>query len=198
MFSKLPTNINKTTGKFFILLGILLFFATGFLIWQRNTPTRLAFKLSQIKASAEKSEIVPLTISIPSLNLELPIIPAELKNGKWQATGEGVSYLISNPIPGETGNTIMYGHNWTNLLGSLPSLKPGSSIEIVYSDKTTRDFIVEFTSVVTPDQTSILNQTTDTRLTLYTCTGFLDSKRFVVTAVLKTNPSLGNSNHKTI
>ena len=47
-----------------------------------------------------------------------------------------------------------------------------------------RNFLVEYTSVVDPNQTYILSQTKDKGITLYTCTGFLDTKRFVVTATL--------------
>jgi len=43
-------------------------------------------------------------------------------------------------------------------------------------------FIVKESYSVTPDQSHILTQTADVRLTLYTCDGFLDLKRFVVIA----------------
>ena len=46
--------------------------------------------------------------------------------------------------------------------------------------------MIEYTQVVTPDQTHILAPSDDRRVTLYTCTGFLDRKRFVVTATLLT------------
>ncbi|MBI3341892.1 sortase, partial [Candidatus Curtissbacteria bacterium] len=35
---------------------------------------------------------------------------------------------------------------------------------------------------VTPESIDIINATTDSRLTVYTCSGFLDSARFVVIA----------------
>lgn len=174
-------------GTLLIFFGVSCLVFTAYLIWQRNTPTRLAFSLEQIKTESHSTstERRPVTIFFPSLDRELPIIPTELNKGKWEATPEGVSYLISTPQPGETGNSILYGHNWTNLLGSLPRMKPGEHIEVHFSDGTARIFQIEFTSVVTPDQTHILNQTTDRRLTIYTCTGFLDTKRFVVTAILQ-------------
>lgn len=176
--------MGKYTGLFFIFLGLAgLIFAT-YLIYQRNTPSRLAFRLAEIKSvRTTPSTKIPTVIRLPSLDLELPIIPTELVDSKWQATSEGVSYLTTTPQPGETGNSIMYGHNWPNLLGRLTQVKPGQTIEVLFSDGNKSTFEIAFTTVVTPDQTHILNQTDDRRLTLYTCTGFLDSKRFVVTAI---------------
>ena len=176
--------MGKYTGLLLILLGIAgLIFAASF-IYQRNTPSRLAFRLTEIKSVETTQKIRrPTIIRIPTLDLELPIVPTKLENSRWQATSEGVSYLTTTPQPGESGNSIMYGHNWPNLLGRLKQVKPGQIIEVLFSDGNKSTFEIAFTTVVTPDQTHILNQTDDRRLTLYTCTGFLDSKRFVVTAI---------------
>ena len=64
-------------------------------------------------------------------------------------------------------------------------MKPGDRIEIAFSDGSIREFVVAYTTTVNPGQVEILKDSEDSRLTLYTCTGFLDSKRFVVTAKLK-------------
>jgi sortase (surface protein transpeptidase) len=50
------------------------------------------------------------------------------------------------------------------------------------NDGVKKEFKVEYTATVDPSQTYIIDNTKDTRITLYTCTGFLDSKRFVVVA----------------
>ena len=128
---------------------------------------------------------MPQEIVIRDLNIYLPIYPAEIKNNSWESTTEGVSYLSSSPLPGNTGNSIIYGHNWESLLGRLTKIKPGQEIQILYADKTAKTFVVEYTQVTTSDQTHILSQTKDKRLTIYTCTGFLDFKRFVAVALLK-------------
>lgn len=128
--------------------------------------------------------MAPIGLVIKSVGIELPILPARIqRGGVWESTPRGVSYLSSSPLPGESGNSILYGHNWPNLLGSLPQVKPGSSIEIVFADGSRKKFVITFTSLVTPDQSHILAPTADSRITLYTCAGFLDSRRFVVTAI---------------
>jgi len=126
----------------------------------------------------------PELLIVKDLNINLPIYPAQINDGKWEATGKGVSYLSSSPIPGELGNSVFYGHNWKSILGDLTKAKPGQTIEILYADGTKKEFEIMFTQVVTPDQTQILEESNDIRITLYTCTGFLDTKRFVVTAIL--------------
>jgi len=92
--------------------------------------------------------------------------------------------LLDSPIPGRIGNSIFYGHNWTSLLGNLVNAKPGQEISIAFGSGEIERFKISYVQVVKPSQTDILNQTNDRRITLYTCTGFLDSKRLVVVANL--------------
>ena len=61
-------------------------------------------------------------------------------------------------------------------------MKVGDEIKIVYDGGAEKSFEVFFTQVVGPNQSSILNPTEDRRITLYTCSGFLDQARFVVVA----------------
>ncbi len=132
--------------------------------------------------TAEQKEIVPTKIEINSLQIALPIQIANMENGKWKFSGEGAFYLEESPLPGEKGNSIIFGHNFPNVFGQLYKLKTGDTFTISFNDDTTKTFEVKSKFNVTPDQTHILNPTDDTRLTLYTCSGFLDLKRLVITA----------------
>ena len=76
----------------------------------------------------------------------------------------------------------MYGHNWKSLLYDLPSVKPGQKLYVTMQNGSKQAFEVEYTATVEPSDTYVIDKTDDTRLTIYTCTGFLDSKRFVVVA----------------
>lgn len=176
--------MKRLFSNLFILSGVLCLVITAYLFWQRNNPQRLKFNVSDI-TSDEKVESrfsSPTYLVIEELNIRLPIYPATIRQGKWEATTKGVSYLSKSAIPGEVGNAVLYGHNWKNLLGNLKKAKPNQEIEIVFADGSKRNFKIEHTQTVTPNQTSILAPTTDSRITLYTCTGFLDSKRYVVIA----------------
>jgi len=174
----------KLLSKSLIIFGIIALIFGFNLIYQRQNPSRLEFaEVNQVNIS--NSEDYPKEISIPSLNLQLGIFPAQITDNNWEVTNKGISHLVMSPSPGERGNSILYGHNYSNLLGSLPKIKPGDEIIINMNSGENKTFIVKFTSVVSPNQTDILKQSDDSRITLYTCTGFLDSKRFVATAILK-------------
>jgi len=127
--------------------------------------------------------IMPTRLTITSVNIDIPIHPAEITNNTWADTKKGVSYLVTSPLPGMRGNSVIYGHNYPVIFGNLTSVIPGDVVTVEFSDGSTKSFEVLYTTTVTPDQTGILKQSNDTRLTIYTCSGFLDSERFVVTAV---------------
>lgn len=169
--------------KLLIVLGSLLLLFGSHLVVERYGPRKLEFKNLNVQNSAV-SQQKPVKIVIPTLGIETQIYTAKINNGVWESTTKGISFLSSTPLPGSQGNSVLYGHNWSNLLGSLTKIKPGDKIEITLSSGEIKIFNVEYTSVVDPSQTHILNQTKDNRITIYTCTGFLDSKRFVATAVL--------------
>jgi len=173
-------------SKILIILGFLSLGFGVLFLWQRNNPQRLAFLDStqtSIRACMDLKN-PPVAIKINDIDINLPIIPAEIHNRQWDTTTKGVSWLDNSPNPGEHGNSILYAHNWTSLFGNLPKAKPGQKIQINFKDKTKKTFLVQNTAMVKPDQLGILDQTADKRITLYTCAGFMDSKRFVVTAKL--------------
>lgn len=166
--------------------GAVCILYSALLLFHRYNPTRLVFAnyTSSRQAACLERTYQPVSIRLSSLERTLPIIPATIQNNKWDLTDRGVSYLTSSVLPGEQGNSILYGHNWTNLLGSLNKMRPGQNIEINYSNGMKRIFSIDTMVEVDPSQTNILNQTTDKRITLYTCSGFLDSKRLVVVGKL--------------
>ena len=185
--------MKKFLSWFFIVSGILSFAASAVLFWQRTTPQGLSFDInenfnpSSVSFSSTPSAVSfrPLSLTIRDVGIYLSIYPASIEGGKWETTDKGVSYLVSSPIPGEIGNSIFYGHNWPNLLGNLIKVKKGQEIEIWFDNNMRRRFVVESVREVTPDQTHVLLKTDDKRVPIYTCIGFLDRKRFVVSAVLK-------------
>lgn len=174
-------------ANFLLLIGFLSLLIFGYLIFERYNPQKLAFDVSSVQLSQNTSSepvLSPIGIKIQSLGLSLPVVSTEIKNNKWEASSTGVSFLKTSVIPGQKGNSIMYGHNWPNLLGDLKKVKPGDKLSIIYADNSARDFEVEYLTKVSPSETSILSNSDDNRITLYTCTGFLDSQRLVVVAKL--------------
>ncbi len=179
-------------AKYLIIAGLICLVFSGYLFKERYNPVRLTIATYNIDKAIEKKtdekaavKKIPATIEISSINVHLPLVAAKITENGWETTSQGVSYLTSSPTPGYTGNSILYGHNWPSLLGRLPQIKPTDIIKVHYTDGTYNEFVVEKTAVITPDQIGILDPTTDKRLTIYTCTGFLDSHRFVAVAIMK-------------
>lgn len=183
--SKKKPRVNSF-ANFFLAVGFLGAIFGGYLVNQRYNPQKLSFNVNFFEA--QKAQVnpdsAPVAISIDSQKISLPIIPALVKDKRWEATTKGVSYLSSSAIPGHPGNSILYGHNWPNLLGKLKNVRPGDKITVNFSDNSSKDFLIESVVEVNPDQTSVLGNSGDNRITLYTCSGFLDSKRLVVVAKL--------------
>jgi LPXTG-site transpeptidase (sortase) family protein len=176
----------KLLSRLFISVGIFFYILGIYNIWLVNNPNRLAFtQYSYAQEVKVREKILPQRIIIPNAHIHLPIIPSEIIDNEWQTTQHGASYLYSSPIPGEKGNSIIYGHNWASLFGNLVSVVPGDEVIVEYQDDTRKTFVVKYTSVVTPETYSILAPTEDKRITIYTCTGILDSHRFVAVALLK-------------
>ena len=180
----------------FIATGLLSILYSIILLIQRYNPNRLMFH-GKVPAfySDQTNKNVPIAFRIPELGIDLPVIPAYIKKDKWDTTTGGISWLIASPIPGELGNSILYGHNWNTLLGDLENAKPGYTVEILYKNSVKRYFRISYIAIVNLDQIHVLSPTDDARLTIYTCTGFLDQKRLVVTAEYQpsTNANLSTS-----
>ncbi len=167
----------------FILLGLVCFMMSGYLYFQKINPNRLAFKDIKLQQVNSKN-LKPIRLLVPKLDIDVPVLAVKLHGATWPTTEEGAAYLENTPVPGEKGNSVIYGHNFHNILGKLPLVKPGDRIIVLMADGTKKKFKVDSTQEVAPNQTHILDQSLDSRLTLYTCSGIFDSKRFVAVASL--------------
>jgi sortase A len=96
----------------------------------------------------------------------------------------GVGHLDGSPLPGQSGNVVLAAHRDTFFRG-LKDIQKGDVVSVV-TDSGTRNYSVESTEVVPPDQTSVLDATDTPTLTLITCYPFYyvghAPKRFIVRA----------------
>jgi len=101
---------------------------------------------------------------------------------------KGPGHYPGSPLPGQAGNAAIAGHRTT--YGApfyrLNELKAGDDIFVSTRDSATPwHYQVMFSHVVDPSDVSVLDPTTDNRLTLTTCTPrFSASQRLVVVARL--------------
>lgn len=172
-------------ASLFRLLGIISLLLAGVLLVRRYVPATPSFNVtvSGEQPSESEGELAPVRLEIPDLGVNLPVFPATITEGEWETTKNGVSFLTSSSVPGTRGNSVFYGHNTPNLLGKLSRIQPGSRLVVAGQDGSQITYTVLFTATVTPNQTHILDQTEDERLTIFTCAGLFDQKRFVAVAV---------------
>jgi len=187
----------------FAFLSLAFFFKAGFLTIQHfliipsNHPLLVQAQMESgalvgtgtASTSAEISQTVlttppntPVEIELPNEHIDLPIFPTTLEKGTWTVSTQGVSLLEPNgEAPEEHSGLILYGHNWSVLLGRLHQAKLGQTMTLTFPKrKDTYQIVSMFT--VNPDQLDVLNLAQPNTVLLYTCTGFMDSQRLVVLA----------------
>jgi large repetitive protein len=136
-----------------------------------------------------------LTVEIPSLGVNLPIVGVPLRNGEWNVSwlGNQAGWLEGSAFPSWGGNSVLTGHVYgsNGLPGpfvNLSRLKYGDKI-IVHAYGQTFTYEVRANVVVEPNDTSIFRHEEKSWLTLVTCKEYDEKtnsyrKRVVVRAVL--------------
>lgn len=168
------------------MLAVALIFGGFFLIFysvrDRLTGLHKIVVGTSINSTGniQKVEAKPYKLYIPKLHKILFISDGVIVNGRWMISDSGVSYLTTSMMPGKIGNAVLYGHNLDNLLGKLPSLVEGDLVYVVMDNGTFYKYQVFDRKQVKANQVEILKNSNDSRITIYTCSGFLDSARFVV------------------
>lgn len=176
----------KLLSLFFILQSLSLLTVGLYQLYLIEVPRPLAFiDYHSAKTAESKQSQLPIHITIADLGISIPVEQATVVENKWPTTDKGASYLTSSPLPGKEGNSVIYAHNWRSLFGNLVQAKVGQEVVIMYPNNTKKTFVIAYTSVVSPNESTILAPSNDKRVTLYTCTGLLDSQRFVAVALLK-------------
>ena len=97
-------------------------------------------------------------------------------------SGAEASYLKQSAKPGEPGNIIIYGHNTRQIMGNIRALKGYETIQLTTQDGTIHKYKISLIDEVDPSETKYLLPTEEETVTLYTCSGFMDKKRFIVQA----------------
>lgn len=168
-----------TVSLALVLVGaaLLLFSAIG------DKPLTLTLpKESKVTADSPSLELAkPAKIYIPKMDRILPVADGYLIENRWIVSETGVSYYTDSAIPGH-GNSVLYGHNRKGILGGLWRLDEGDFVYVILKNGHFVKYQVSEEKEIKPTQVEILAKTQDSRLTLYTCSGFLDTARFVVTA----------------
>jgi LPXTG-site transpeptidase (sortase) family protein len=141
-------------------------------------PIKISDKLLENQKSTTQN---PLRIVIPSVSIDLSIIEAPVVAGYWELSETTASHGVGSANPGQIGNTVIFAHARTGLFAPLRNIKKSQLIYVLTKDRWYR-YQVDQIKEVKETQTQVVAPTTSETLTLFTCSGFLDSKRLIVTA----------------
>ncbi len=175
--------MQKLFGRLLVILGGGFVIASALLYYLQTSSTSLPLSSYLQEKYYDSNGSSNDSLIVEKIGIDLVITPTSMADSNDESNFLGVSYLSSTPEPGDTGNSILYGHNWKSLLGRLSELTVDDTI-VVRWDSSLRTFRVKEKKIVAANDTSILENTENAQITLYTCTGFLDSKRLVIVAEL--------------
>lgn len=128
-----------------------------------------------------RGEDLPQRIIVPSLLLDLAVRPARVVGGTWEIFEDTAAFGLGSSPPGEKGNTVIFAHAKKGFFGPLRNIKKETKIYIL-TQKGWYLYQVNEIKTVTPKQVEVLLPTDEETLTLYTCSGFADTKRLIVRA----------------
>jgi hypothetical protein len=162
-----------------LFLGLVMI--AIFSIWRYYNVRILSFN-TKIITEFKSSGIKPVYIKSYPVGVDIGIKDSSINNGIWAIHPNNANHLTSSAGIGDGGNIIIYGHNKDNIMGPIRYIKIDAIIEILGSDGRNYKYKVFKTDIVDPDNLSYISATDTETLTVYTCIGFLDSKRFVAQA----------------
>lgn len=165
--------------NYWIIFGIIIVLLSS--VYKQYSVKRLSF--NSVPQKAEIIENSPAKIlKIDSLNINIQIDEGSIENGIWQISQTSVTHLNTSSNPKDGGNIVIYGHNKNNILGPIRWIKPEAEIVLINSNGEEMKYIVKSTIEVSPKEIEYVLPKDSEILTIYTCSGFADSKRFIVTA----------------
>jgi LPXTG-site transpeptidase (sortase) family protein len=171
--------------------------------WRRSISRRLpstGFPPNRITHLANRSpetyfQTGGITIEIPSLSINIPIVGVPLRNGDWNVTwlGRQAGWLEGSAFPSWNGNSVITSHVYLSngLPGpfvNLGTLKYGEKV-LIHAYGQSYTFEVRSNEIVDPNDTSAFRHEEKPWLTLITCREYDEKtktyrKRIVVRAVL--------------
>ena len=175
---------------------ILLLVGSGLLIHiirsQAVSATNIVAPPSAVTAQQSKPNEIqgqPTELLIPSLNMDLPVIPGyyDARTKAWTLTLSEVQYATITPQPNNLeGNTFLYGHYRQAVFAWLHTIPSGAQAIVKTSNGHT--FYYQLASIRTtdPGDDSVFTYRGKPILTIQTCTGlFFQYRQFYTFNLIK-------------
>ena len=142
-----------------------------------NTDNSVAAAPGGDESPAIDPELVWAMLEIPDIDVESPVV----KGTSQELLAKAPGWYTETALPGE-GNTAIAGHHtmYGATFRNLAKLKPGSTITLIYDQRTYR-YRVQEVALISSNDWSVIRDVGYPALTLTTCTGN-DEKRLAVRA----------------
>ncbi len=119
------------------------------------------------KASAPE---LPVRLKIDSIGLDTKVVRTGVVGGVWQVADFAAGYMAGTGLPGQPGNVAVAGHDdiQGEVFRHLKSVAVGDPVALSTANHQFR-YVVDSIRYVNPDDVSVLDPSSDARLTLITC-----------------------------
>lgn len=165
-----------------LIIVVILLAAPFYWFYQKSTLSfdvdRAELVLDQRKT--ENSEISE--VEIERLSIKLPVVEADIVGGNWEYKKDSASHLFVSAKPFDNNNIVIFAKNKEGLFANLLLIKKGDEIRVTTKDEYVSIYKVDQTIEVSSYQNEYVLPANREILTLFTDSGFLGSKRFVVIA----------------
>ena len=201
---KRPRNLRRSLGSLSIGAGLLLI--AIYLVPTVYGTVMSHLALAQFRAADRSNRLWDsarirayqrsLAVSLPAPEAILRVPKAAIEVPILEGTDDltlnrGAGHIPGTPLPGHPGNIAITGHR-DGFFRGLKDLTTGDTIEVVRRTQAgqaqTDKYLVRNIKIVLPSDTSVLNQTDDSTLTLITCYPFYyvgsAPQRYIVQASL--------------
>lgn len=187
--------------RLFLLFGGVFLVSTGFLfskvpqtaprpqqqaqdslVSSFNTePVKIDPNLLRVDTSKKIVKTPPTRLIIPDLGIDVVVKEAKIVKGYWEVFPDSAGFGLGSAYPQDTGNQVIFAHARPGLFLPLKEVKIGQKV-YVFTKDSWYTYTIKNIKEVLPSQVEVIAPTTSAVLTLYTCSGFADSKRLIVTA----------------
>jgi sortase A len=201
---KRPRNLRRSLGSLSIAAGLLLI--AVYLVPTVYGTVMSHLALAQFRAAGHSNRLWDsarirayersLAVSFPAPEAILRVPKAAIEVPILEGTDDltlnrGVGHIPGTALPGNSGNIAITGHR-DGFFRGLKDITAGDTIEVMRRTKEgqahTDKYLVRNIKIVLPSDTSVLNQTDDSTLTLITCYPFYyvgsAPQRYIVQASL--------------
>jgi LPXTG-site transpeptidase (sortase) family protein len=123
---------------------------------------------------------LPVGLSIPSLDIYLPVIKGQYdpSTNNWTLTDSNAQYMVDSAKPNNiAGKTFIYGHALRNIFGKLPYIQPGAELSLTTSNGYRFNYRFDSSFATAPSDLSVLDNSKKPVLYVQTCSGVFYQNR---------------------